>query len=643
MIDFEKLREIFENGFSLKTKKGDIKRKDLAYIPKKDNKKTREALAEVERNHNHSWYDELYQRSKNRLYSPALLYRGDEISYKRMMDKMMDLAKALKAYGVKKGDEIPICLGNTPELIYLMGAASIIGAKINVFGPKFDKEYVTKILNKSNSSLMFIEDNHYERLKDCIANSNIKDIVMISLSDSLVGGLHPDDRKDNAEKFTSKVELYKSNNPSVMSFKEFEKLGKSINEKIESNCTLDDEFSITYTSGSTNAKHPKQIVHNNRSYILMARHHDKDMSGGIDMSKFTFLAHLPSYSNTDLISCISDSLMQGSRVALEPISDRDFFVKSLMINKPHCVIGTTSYWIKAMKELLYNPEYEDITLPNLLLAFGAGEPMCVNEELFLNKGLRKVEAGSNIIPPMIKSTVMSAGGGDCEHGSIFYGILRRLYERKDSHNYIEEAGNKLSDFAELAVLDKNGSYCSKGEIGRIVANSGCTMEYYKDDPEATDKFFIKDAYGKVWGDCSVYGYVDKKNRVHVKGRIIEEDEKIPTFLINDEVLKDQVNILSATTVHIVENGTDYYIVHFEKMPETIVDSNTLVKEAMIRIKNKFGNEVASHTLFREHSFEESFALTGSGKRDYKACQNEGISDKTIKIEMEKTLQKKLKK
>ena len=269
--------------------------------------------------------------------------------------------------------------------------------------------------------------------------------------------------------------------------------------------------------------------------------------------------------------------------------------------------------------------------------------MCVNEELFLNKGLRKAKAGSSIIPPIIKSTVMSAGGGDCEHGSIFYGILRRLYEKRNSQNYIEEAGNKLSDFAELAVLDKDGSYCSRGEIGRIVANSGCSMEYYKNDPEATKKFFMTDAYGKTWGDCSVYGYVDKKNKVHVKGRIIEENEKIPTFLINDEVLKDQNNILSATTVHIVDNEEDYYVVHFEKMPETIVESDIIMREALMRIKNRFGEEVASHTLFREHSFDESFVLTGSGKRDVKACQNEGISDKTIMVDIEKSIQKSLKK
>ena len=642
-FDLDKIKEIFKKDFHLSTKTGQIKRKDLAYIPRKDNKKTIEALVEIEANRNHSWYDEIYERNKGRLDSIALAYRENYITYQEMFNNMMRLARALKSYGIKKGDEIPVCLGNTPELVYLMGAISMVGAKINVFGPKFDSEYVTKILNGTHSPIIFIEDNNYEKLSNSILSSYVKDIVMVSLSDSLKNGIHPIDKERNMEKFNSKVNKYKKDNSNIRSYSDFVSSSESYSlNDIHNDVGLDDEFSITYTSGSTNAKHPKQIVHNNRSYIMMGRHHDKDMSNGIDMSKFIFQAHLPTYSNTDLISCISDSLMQGSTIALEPISDRDFFVDSLIINNPHCVIGTTSYWIKAMKEILYNPKYKDITLPNLLLAFGAGEPMSVNEELFLNKGLRKAKAGTAFLPSILKSTVMSAGGGDCEHGSIFYGIFRRLYEHKNRFGYYEEAGNKLSDFAELAVLDENGSYCAKGEIGRIVVNSGCNMSYYKDDPEATSRFFLKDAYGKTWGDCSVYGFVDKKNRVHIKGRIIGEQEKIPTFLINDEVLKDQDNILSSLTVHVFSDGLDYYVVHFEKMPDSSLDSTDIMKDALYRIQNQFGEEIGSKILFREHEFDESFALTGSGKRDYQSCQKEGISN-TVCVSLEKEKQKKLEK
>jgi len=272
-------------------------------------------------------------------------------------------------------------------------------------------------------------------------------------------------------------------------------------------------------------------------------------------------------------------------------------------------------------------------LPDLLFAFGAGEGMSVNEEKFLNKGLKKAKAGTKFIPTFLKSTVMSAAGGDCEHGGIFYTLFRSLREKKISPNCHQEAGLKLMDFAELAVLDNNGSYCSKGEYGRIVANSGCSMEYYKDDPEATKKFFIQDAYGKTWGDCCIYGFVDNKNKVHIKGRIPKEGEKLPTYLINDVVLNDQVNILSALTVHVTENDDDYYIVHFEKMPESKKSDECIMKDILLRIQQSFGNDISSKILFRIHSFEESFAVNNSGKRDFNACQLEGISDRVVSMDL----------
>ena len=261
---------------------------------------------------------------------------------------------------------------------------------------------------------------------------------MPSLADSLKNGIHPLEEEKYKERFESKVDKYRSD--SILSIADFRALGKNYQGTIKEDVNLNDQFCITYTSGSTNAKHPKQIIHNVRSFIMIARHHDKDMSGGVDMSKLTLLSHIPPYSNTDIISSISDSLMQGSKLALEPIYDRNFFLTSLRINEPNCVIATTSFWIQAMKDAMYKPENKDLLMPYLLIIFAAGEGMSANEEKFLNRGLRKVRAGSKFLPPFLKSTVMSAGGGDCVHCSIFYSILRLLFERKNSDGNIEEAG-----------------------------------------------------------------------------------------------------------------------------------------------------------------------------------------------------------
>ena len=124
-LDFE-ITELLSGIITLKTKKGRIKKKNLALISPKNDRKTRKALKEMEEKRNHSWFEEIYERNKNRLDAIALSYRDNDITYGEMFENMRALAKSLKKYGIKKGDEIPICLGNTPELIYLMGAASIL-------------------------------------------------------------------------------------------------------------------------------------------------------------------------------------------------------------------------------------------------------------------------------------------------------------------------------------------------------------------------------------------------------------------------------------------------------------------------------------------------------------------------------------
>ena len=63
------------------------------------------------------------------------------------------------------------------------------------------------------------------------------------------------------------------------------------------------------------------------------------------MKDFTIQAQIPTHSNTDIIASISDSLMQGSRLALEPIYDKDFFIDSLLINRPNYVVATRSFWL----------------------------------------------------------------------------------------------------------------------------------------------------------------------------------------------------------------------------------------------------------------------------------------------------------
>ena len=142
-------------------------------------------LKHIEKSKNHSWYQEIYERGSKTLDSYAIFYRGNRITYREVFEKVNFLSKAMLDADIKPGDEIPCCLANTPELIYIMLAANKIGARLNLFGANYNKEYISNILDQTSHKLLFVTDNYYGDIKDIVESKEFDNKVLISLADSL--------------------------------------------------------------------------------------------------------------------------------------------------------------------------------------------------------------------------------------------------------------------------------------------------------------------------------------------------------------------------------------------------------------------------------------------------------------------------
>ncbi len=587
-----------------------------------------QVLADLQNNHNHTWYKELSQRNCNWLNDIALFYRGNNISYGKMFDEMQNYAKALRVLGLHEGCEVPVCLSNMPELVYLLGAISIIGAKANIFGTDFDHDYITEIIDSCDNTALFIVDNAYSVLEDAVKASRVAKIIMVSLMDSLPEGKNPYEKQDKKHgRIQDLRSQYIGSDSRILSMSEFVALGDDYTGNVSSESGLDDEFIITYTSGSTNTARPKAIVHTTRSLITIGRCHDPDIQKTTSMKDFTVQAYIPSHSNTDIISSISDALMQGSKLALEPVYDKDFFIDTLLINKPTYVVATRSFWINTAKKILFSEEYANTKLPFMLIPFSVGEPLEVNEEKFINRCLRKAKAGTDRIPLPFSVVTISVAGGDCEHGGIFWILFRALRNKKPSNLlHRQEQGLIPFSMVDVAVLDPKGYKCKPYQLGRLVANSPCNMKEYKNNPEATAAFFIKDATGKTWGDCNVYSYIDKHGGIHMKGRIPTHTESVPLFRIAEEILKDRKHILSCEVVE----SEGRLVAHVELQPHISLNQIEILTKAKARCANVFGKNIPE-ILWRVRSSEEAFPLSGCGKRSAKALVAEGTSN-CIKLE-----------
>ena len=599
-----------------------------------------EGLKRIEIENNNSWYQEIKKIADENPDKLALFYRGTKIDFKTMMEKADEMAKSMKAAGIEKGDEIPVCLANTPELVYILLAANRIGAKLNLFGPHFAKEYLSEILDGCTNKLFIASDDFYGDIKDVVSTKQFNKKVVVSLADSLPE--HPElcdeyeKELDHYYHYENKALKYKEEDSSISTFNEFNEFGKNYTGEIIDNNDLNTEFLTTYTSGSTSIGYPKALIHTNRSLIVVGRFHDPELCGNPSVDNFRSLAHIHSESNTDIITCISDALMQKWSVALEPEYGEFEALDYLFINKPNYASLTTSFLIRAAKQYLFEKKFHEDgkgrKLGFYLAAVAVGEGESKGEEKLINRFLRESKAGSEVKMKglSIPFTTSSIGGGDCEHGGIYYTLFKALYEKFNKIRLRKkEFGMLPVPYAQVTALKKNpdGTYseCSYNEIGLIVANSATTMSGYKNNKEKTLEMIVRDDQGRDWISSNVYGYIDEVGGVHVKGRYgkhikFDDNVEIPPFIIEDIVCKDTKNILSCSVTGYSEEDNNYPIVNIEIQPGKQVNMIKLINSIQSRCRKVLPSNIVDQLCFRFMNYEQSFPLSSSGKRSIPALE-----------------------
>lgn len=600
------------------------------------------ALIELEQKDNVSWYEYLKNRNNKNMNDLALFYRGNKVSFREMFDRADSIAKSMCQSGLVEGDEIGVCVSNTPELIYIILAANRLGLKVNLFGADYNKAYLSSIIDGVNKRVLFVSDDNYEKISNIIQSKNIENIVVTSLTDSLPKNPKLCDEYepelDSYYYFEDKAKTIIENNNNCMRLSSYIKNGKSYSKQLPNRGNLESDFLITYTSGSTKIGFPKEIIHKNRSLITMGRFHDPELCGNPKIPGLRGLAHIHPDSNTDVITCISDNLMQGWSVALEPEYDSKKALDYIILNKPNYLDITTSFLLEVSKQYLIDKKYHQDgkgrKLPFLLATFAVGEGTQKGEEKFINKFLRESRAGSGVSMKGLKLpfTTLSIGGGDCEHGGIFYTLWKSLYQKIYTPKLgRQEIGMLPVPYVVVTALkkDSNGYYveCSYNEPGIIVANSYTNLSCYKNNPQATNSLILEDNLGRKWVSCKTYGYIDRVGAVHVKGRIPEKENSIiQTFDIDDVITLDTKNILSSTTV---ENESRY-ISTIQFQPFTKMNENKIMESLTQRLITSLSSEIIDSIYLRIIPSRENYPITGSGKRNIRALEELGLKD-TIKL------------
>ena len=431
-------------------------------------------------------YSYFKEVNKNRLHDTALYYYGSKISVKKMIDKIDQVADALDAIGVKKGDTVSIVSSSTPESIFTFYALNKIGATMNAIDPRLDKKSVARMIKSSGSKVLIVIDIAYPLIAAVKSEINQEHIIVQSAATSL----------PPLKKLALKL-LVKSNIPygkaGVISWDTFIE-GARNGAAQEAEYVGDATVAITYTGGTTGF--PKGVMLTNDSVNAVGF---SFLHAGIVYKPNTrFLGIMPIFSSYGLVCGIHMPMIMQQELALVPRfypTKMGEYVKKF---KPQHMIATPAFY-----EILINSdEMKGFDLSFMLTLGSGGDSMNAGLEDKLNEFMKT----HNLRYPLAQ------GYGMSEVSAAATFCVNDRYKR---------GSVGIPCIATtIGIFDpETGEELGYNEPGEVCISGPTVMKGYYNNKEETDHVLRRHADGQLWVHSGDIGMVDEDGFVYIQGRV----------------------------------------------------------------------------------------------------------------------------
>ncbi len=127
-------------------------------------------------------FDQMCEKYPDR---PAVIYLGQEFSYRRLQDLSLRFAGALDGMGVKKGDRVIVYLSNCVQWIIAFLGIQKAGAVLVPVSPIYTSHEIEYMANDSGAETIICLDTNFCYVKEAFSNTSLKRIIVTNCVDLL--------------------------------------------------------------------------------------------------------------------------------------------------------------------------------------------------------------------------------------------------------------------------------------------------------------------------------------------------------------------------------------------------------------------------------------------------------------------------
>lgn len=525
----------------------------------------------------------------------AYEYLGNKVTYRNFVKEIENAAKALKNYGVSKGDRVCICMPNTPEGVIMVYATNLIGAIATMIHPLSSEKEMETYINQVDSTFMLVIDAALEKVLRIKKNTKLQKILVASASESM-----PYVKKNLYKIGNMGKIIIPKDDEDIVLWSNFINTAKDFVGVCYEPRTAYDPAVILYSGGTTGK--PKAILLSNLNFNALAYQAHEMINQVVPGN--SLLSLLPIFHGFGLAVCIHTPLVFGMKCTLIPQFKAKEFGDLIKKHKPNFIVG-----VPTLFEALLKQKLKDTDLECVEAVISGGDFLSENQKKAIDKYLEEHGSTATVRPgygltESTGATCLSPENG-YKYGSIGYPLPDMYFKivEPDSHKPVEP--------------------CVDGEI--CISGPTVMLEYLN-DPKETNQVLRVHEDGNVWLHTGDIGCMDKDGTIFFKQRIkriiVSSGYNVyPSYIEN--VILSHPKVEACTVIGVPHPYRGQVAKAYIVLKQGI-DLNGEIKKEIKELCNK---NISYYAIPNEYEYIEKMPTTLVGKVAFKKLEESNNDEK----------------